>query len=102
MRRDPRRCIAIYGSDSPIVGGGAVRVRGTDFPEGRLAMSISSISSIPASFPVKAPDPVSAQTSNAPSDNTQNGSDSDDAAAAQPAVQAPLPPGQGTRIDQLV
>jgi hypothetical protein len=63
-------------------------------------MSISSISSIPASIPVKAPDSISAQTSNA-SDNTQNGSDSDDAAAAQPAVQAPLPPGQGTRIDQL-
>jgi hypothetical protein len=64
-------------------------------------MSISSISTIPATIPVKAPDSVSAQTSNAPSDNTQNGSDSDDAAAAQPAVQAPLPPGQGTRIDQL-
>jgi hypothetical protein len=64
-------------------------------------MSILSISSISASIPVKAPDSISAQASNAPSDNTQSGSDTDDASAAQPTVQAPLPPGQGTRIDQL-
>jgi hypothetical protein len=63
-------------------------------------MSISSISSISASIPVKAPDAVTAQPSNAPSDSTQN--DTDDAGEAQPTVQAPLPPGQGTRIDQLV
>jgi hypothetical protein len=61
-----------------------------------------SVSSISASIPVKAPDAVSAQTSSAPNDNAQNDNDADDAAAAQPAVQAPLPPGQGTRIDQLV
>jgi hypothetical protein len=63
-------------------------------------MSISSISSISASIPVKAPDAVTTQASNAPSDNTQN--DADDAGEAPPTVQAPLPPGQGTRIDQLV
>ncbi len=60
-----------------------------------------SISSISASVPVKAPDPVTAQTSNAQSSDASNDNDSD-AGAAQPAVQAPLPPGQGTRIDQLV
>jgi hypothetical protein len=61
-----------------------------------------SISSISASIPIKAPDPVSVQASNAPSSDPSNDNDSDDAGAAQPAVQAPLPPGQGTRIDQLV
>jgi hypothetical protein len=61
-------------------------------------MSISSISSISASIPVKAPDAVTAQPPNAPSDSTPT----DDAGEAQPTVQAPLPPGQGTRIDQLV
>jgi hypothetical protein len=60
-----------------------------------------SISSVSASIPVKAPDSISAQASNAPSDNAQNGGDTDDAGAVQPTVQAPLPPGQGTRIDQL-
>jgi hypothetical protein len=32
----------------------------------------------------------------------QASTDSTDAGAAQPQAQAPLPPGQGTRIDQLV
>jgi len=36
-----------------------------------------------------------------PSDPS-NDNDADDAGAAQPAAPAPLPPGQGTRIDQLV
>jgi hypothetical protein len=61
-----------------------------------------SISSISTSTPVKAPDPVSVQTSKAATGNAQNDNDTDDAGEAQPTVQAPLPPGQGTRIDQLV
>jgi hypothetical protein len=61
-----------------------------------------SISSISASIPVKATDAITAQTSNTPSDNVQSGNDTDDAGEAPPTVQAPLPPGQGTRIDQLV
>jgi hypothetical protein len=53
--------------------------------------SISSVSSPP---PLKAPDPAPPQAS-APDVQAAN-----DAGAAQ--VQAPLPPGQGTRVDQLV
>jgi hypothetical protein len=66
-------------------------------PTARMfAMSISIISSITASAPVKPPDAVA---SPAPDANTHD--DAADAAATQPTV-APLPPGQGTRIDQLV
>jgi len=56
-----------------------------------------SISSVTASPPVKAPEAIEAKTPEVKIDN-----DADDARAAQPAVRAPLPPGQGTRIDQLV
>ena len=59
-------------------------------------MSVSMISSIAASAPVKAPDAVASPP---PQANTDD--DAADAAAAQPAVAA-LPPGQGTQIDQLV
>ena len=59
-------------------------------------MSVSMISIIAASAPVKAPDAVASPP---PQANTDD--DAADAAAAQPAVAA-LPPGQGTRIDQLV
>jgi hypothetical protein len=55
-----------------------------------------SISSITASTPVNPP-----ATSTAPTPNVQTDSDANDAGAAQPPVQAPLPPGQGTRIDQI-
>ena len=58
-------------------------------------MSVSSISAPP---PVQ---PTYAANQNTPpvvkSDN-----DNGDAGAAQPPTPAPLPPGQGTRIDQLV
>jgi hypothetical protein len=57
-------------------------------------MSISSISAPP---PVSPPDP---SMSRAPDPQTDN--DASDGGAAQPPVQAALPPGQGTRIDQLV
>ena len=56
-------------------------------------MSISSVSSAAASPPVQAPE---ATPTPAPVK-----SDTDDVSASQP-VQAPLPPGQGTRINQLV
>jgi len=56
-----------------------------------------SISSVSAPSPVQPPTTTS-QTTMPPASND---SDSDDAGAAQPPAQAPLPPGQGTRIDQL-
>jgi hypothetical protein len=56
-----------------------------------------SISSVSAPSPVQSPTTTSQTTMPPPS----NDSDSDDAGAAQPPAQAPLPPGQGTRIDQL-
>jgi hypothetical protein len=55
-----------------------------------------SISSVSAPSPVQPP--TTSQTTMPPASND---SDSDDAGAAQPPAQAPLPPGQGTRIDQL-
>jgi hypothetical protein len=62
-----------------------------------------SISSIPASppAPVAYPNP-GATTKPAPdaSDNNKN-NNADDVGASQP-VQPPLPPGQGTRVNQLV
>jgi hypothetical protein len=55
-----------------------------------------NISSISASTPVTPPDPVASKTP-----DQQTADDANDAGAAQPPVQAPLPPGQGMRIDQL-
>ena len=62
-------------------------------------MSISAITtstSIPKSTPVTATDTSAAKTA-----DPQNGNNADDATEAQPAVVAALPPGQGTRIDQI-
>jgi hypothetical protein len=58
-----------------------------------------SISSISASIPVNPVNPPGTSASKTP--NAQTAGDTNDAGAAQPPVQAPLPPGQGTRIDQL-
>jgi len=58
---------------------------------------MSTISSIPASVPVKAPEVTAPKVPDVKSDQS-----ADDANAPQPTVLAPLPPGQGTRIDQLV
>jgi len=55
-----------------------------------------NISSIAASTPVTPPDPVTSKTP-----DPQNDNDTNDAGAAQPPVQAALPPGQGTRINQI-
>jgi hypothetical protein len=56
-----------------------------------------SISSVSATAPVQPPYVTTSQT---PKPAVSN--DADDAGAAQPPTPAPLPPGQGTRIDQLV
>jgi hypothetical protein len=55
-------------------------------------MSISSVTAPPPVQPIQTSEPKAADV---------NG-DANDASAPQPTVLAPLPPGQGTRIDQLV
>jgi hypothetical protein len=59
---------------------------------------MSSISSITALPPVNPPD--SSTPAKPPASQNDSNSDADE--AAQPPVVAALPPGQGTRIDQLV
>jgi hypothetical protein len=56
-----------------------------------------SISSIAASIPAKPPEAAEPKAPPAKPDT-----DADKVGAPQPIVLAPLPPGQGTRIDQLV
>ena len=56
-------------------------------------MSISSISSVSAPPPVKAPDASETKAPDVKPDA--------DASAPQPVVLAALPPGQGTRVNQL-
>ena len=56
-----------------------------------------SVSVVSAPAPVNIPQ---ASASNAP--DVKPDVDADDARAAPKPVSAPLPPGQGTRIDQLV
>jgi hypothetical protein len=56
-----------------------------------------SISSIPPSAPTPITYPDTSATATKPPD-----ADANDAGAAQPTVQPPLPPGQGTRVNQLV
>ena len=56
-----------------------------------------SISSIPASTPVQTPETAGPQAPQAKPDGN-----ADKVGAPQPTILAPLPPGQGTRIDQLV
>ena len=55
------------------------------------------ISAITATVPVKAPEAPAPK----PAD-VQNGAAADGTRTPQPTVLAALPPGQGTRIDQLV
>jgi hypothetical protein len=59
---------------------------------------MSSISSVPPSPPISPPD---ASAPKAPDVQANSAADNARAAASQPPAQAPLPPGQGTRIDQL-
>lgn len=57
-------------------------------------MSVSAIAvSAPVTAPVSAPDTGAAKTPDQQNDS--------DATEAQPPVVAALPPGQGTRIDQI-
>ena len=58
-----------------------------------------SISSIPASPPppITHPDHSATKAPEVKADG-----DANDAARTQPPAKAPLPPGQGTRVDQLV
>jgi hypothetical protein len=55
-----------------------------------------NISSISAPTPINPPDP---SVSKAP--DVQPDDNSNDVSAAQPPAQAPLPPGQGVRVNQL-
>jgi hypothetical protein len=58
---------------------------------------MSSISSVLAPPPLRAPDASPPQAPQVTADANAN-----DAGATQPVVQAALPPGQGTRVNQLV
>jgi len=58
---------------------------------------MSSISSISAPAPLQAP----AASDPKPPDAATSSDDDARVAASQPAVLAALPPGQGTRIDQI-
>jgi hypothetical protein len=61
-----------------------------------------SISAITTSAHITAPNPVTASdTSATKTPDTSSDSTADDATEAQPPVVAALPPGQGTRIDQI-
>jgi hypothetical protein len=58
-----------------------------------------SISAISTSAPITAPNPVTASDTGAA--KTPDTSNDSNATEAQPPVVAALPPGQGTRIDQI-
>lgn len=60
-----------------------------------------SVSSIPSSPPLKLVNYLDASTPQQPPAASAD-NDADDAGAAQPPSPTPLPPGQGTRVDQLV
>ena len=55
------------------------------------------ISSVSASAPVK-----TSEAAESPPPQTKTDADTDKVGAPQPTILAALPPGQGTRIDQLV
>jgi hypothetical protein len=55
-----------------------------------------SVSSVPASTPVTPP-----AVSQPQAPNVKNDGSADTPSRAQPTVAAPLPPGQGTRVDQI-
>jgi hypothetical protein len=62
-----------------------------------------SISAITTSAPITTLPPVTASDSSAAkTPDAQNDNDANDATEAPPPVVAALPPGQGTRIDQIV
>jgi hypothetical protein len=57
-----------------------------------------NVSSIPVSVPVKAPEPNEPKP---PQVKTDSDTEAGASRTAQPTVLAPLPPGQGTRVNQL-
>jgi hypothetical protein len=64
-------------------------------------MSVSSINSPSAPLPYNYLD-ANTQPAAIVSPVVTGGTDSTDASTAQPPAPAPLPPGQGTRVNQLV
>lgn len=64
-------------------------------------MSVSSVPSSSAPLPFNYLDTSTPSASSAAA-APDNSSDSTDAGAAQPPAPPPLPPGQGTRVNQLV
>jgi hypothetical protein len=59
-----------------------------------------NVSAVPATIVVKAPEvPVFKAPDKTP--DVQNGAPADGTRTPQPTLRAALPPGQGTRIDQL-
>ena len=67
-----------------------------------IHMSVSSISSPSAPLPYNYLDNTQPAAIVAAVVTPDNSNDNSDAGAVQPPAPAPLPPGQGTRIDQLV
>jgi hypothetical protein len=61
-----------------------------------------SISSIPPSPPLTLVNYLDIGTQQQQPPAAADNNDSSDAGAAQPPAPAPLPPGQGTRVNQLV
>ena len=57
-------------------------------------MSISSIASAPVVAPIKPPETQ-------PKPEVRTDGDANDTGSSQPVVQAALPPGQGTRVNQI-
>ena len=64
-------------------------------------MSVSSVSSSSAPLPFNYLDTNPQQSAPAAA-APDNSNDANDTAAAQPPAPPPLPPGQGTRVNQLV
>jgi len=65
-------------------------------------MSVSSISSQPAPLPFNYLDTNTQPAAIVAAVATPDTSTTDDASTAQPPAPPPLPPGQGTRVNQLV
>jgi hypothetical protein len=61
-----------------------------------LSMSISSVTASPPVAPVTPPPPIEPNKL-----DTKAAQDREDARSNPPTPPAPLPPGQGTRIDQI-
>jgi hypothetical protein len=66
-------------------------------------MSVSSVSSAPPVAPVKPVDvpPPAVKANDVKADDNKSDYDDQSSRTAPPPPRAPLPPGQGTRIDQL-